>query len=332
MPSKVEHATSSLAAEITFNASRQTAWTIQALVPRARRDDAFRAYAYFRWLDDILDGEGLSQTERKAFLRSQIELLHRCRRRPPSSTTCREEWMLVELTQGRLRNDPGLWIYLQDMMAVMAFDAQRRYRRISEHELHEYSRRLATAVTEAVYTFIADRCDAPRTAQRYLAADAAHMIHMLRDMHEDLKAGYINIPSEILPTKRVRPHDLSKPQVKAWVRSRIQTARSYFEQGEAYLCQIGVLRCRLAGILYGLRFEGVMGAIEREGYLLRPDYSDCMDLRYAVRSLPRAARMLVIPQNGMEPGLTPSHYASIEGQHFTDHALPASKEPVEELL
>ncbi len=47
----------SLAPAITKAASKQTYYTIRCLVDRPRRHDAFRAYAYFRWVDDVLDAE-----------------------------------------------------------------------------------------------------------------------------------------------------------------------------------------------------------------------------------------------------------------------------------
>ncbi len=40
---------------ITKAASKQTYYTIRFLVDRARLEDAYRAYAYFRWVDDVLD-------------------------------------------------------------------------------------------------------------------------------------------------------------------------------------------------------------------------------------------------------------------------------------
>jgi phytoene/squalene synthetase len=318
--------TSSLAREITYKASQQTAWTIQTLVPQHKRDDAFRAYAYFRWVDDVLDGDSLHQGERLSFLHSQMELLDQCLSGNPPRQISSDEWLLVELTQGPLGHDPGLRTYLRDMMAVMAFDAHRRQQRISQFELALYSKRLAAAVTEAVYTFIGDRCGAPRTAARYLAADAAHIVHMLRDMHEDLEAGYINIPLEVLPGDHVRPEDLSLPQVKDWVRSRIETAHSYFRQGEAYLAQIGNSRCRMAGVLYALRFQGVMEAIEREDYQLCRDYSDCMSPMAAIRRLPDALRMFWKPRVSPAAVLNPPHYQTDYIQQQVDFLQPANNE------
>ncbi|MGA8393069.1 MAG: hypothetical protein WB775_13160, partial [Burkholderiaceae bacterium] len=43
---------------------------------------------------------------------------------------------------------------------------------------------VATAVTEALHTFIGHNQDTPRDETRYLAATAAHITHMLRDTFE----------------------------------------------------------------------------------------------------------------------------------------------------
>ena len=60
---------SSLAATITRTASKQTYYTIRFLVDRERIPDAYRAYAYFRWVDDRLDSDAASPAERRDFIR-----------------------------------------------------------------------------------------------------------------------------------------------------------------------------------------------------------------------------------------------------------------------
>jgi len=76
------------ASSITKAASKQTYYTIQFLVDRERVDDAYRAYAYFRWVDDLLDADSgsgpvLSKGEasvRRAFLERQKSLVESCYR------------------------------------------------------------------------------------------------------------------------------------------------------------------------------------------------------------------------------------------------------------
>jgi phytoene/squalene synthetase len=93
------------ASAITKAASKQTYYTIRLLVDRARVDDAYRAYAYFRWVDDILDADSrsrplLSETkasERRAFLKRQVSLLEKCIWGESPRDTNIQEKMLVEL-------------------------------------------------------------------------------------------------------------------------------------------------------------------------------------------------------------------------------------------
>ena len=66
------------ASSITKAASKQTYYTIRFLVDRERVDDAYRAYAYFRWVDDILDTDSCSRSERMAFLQRQKKLPEEC--------------------------------------------------------------------------------------------------------------------------------------------------------------------------------------------------------------------------------------------------------------
>jgi phytoene/squalene synthetase len=158
---------------------------------------------------------------------------------------------------------------------VMAFDADRRGRLITQAELVDYSRYLAIAVTEALHYFIGHDQPSPRGEARYLAATAAHIVHMLRDTAEDVNAGYYNIPAEFLAAHAITARDVESAPYRAWVRGRVQLARSYFVAGRSYLAQVENLRCRLAGYAYIARFEGVLEAIEAEGYRLRPDYAEC---------------------------------------------------------
>jgi phytoene/squalene synthetase len=165
------------------------------------------------------------------------------------------------------------------MMAVMTFDTYRRGRLASEEELVEYSNHLAAAVTEALHYFIGHNDVSPHSEIRYLAVTAAHITHMLRDTVDDLAAGYINVPGEFLTTHQLNPGELHSDSYRAWVQDRVEQARSYFEEGRSYLSEVKSLRCRLAGYAYMARFEGVLDAIEREGYRLRSDYPERKQLK-----------------------------------------------------
>ena len=261
------------ASSITKAASMQTYYTIRFLVDRARVEDAFRAYGYFRWVDDVLDAASVSAPERMAFIERQKALLESCYRGESPRDVDIQEMMLVELVERDYEKNSGLRSYLRNMMLVMDFDTRRRGQLISQVELNEYTRWLAIAVTEAMHYFIGHGAAAPRDETRYLAVSAAHIAHMLRDTFDDVQAGYYNIPREVLEANHIGPQEVQSDAYRAWVKGRVQLAHEYFEAGRGYLGRVQSLRCRLAGFAYTARFEWLLDTIEREGYSLRPQYS-----------------------------------------------------------
>jgi hypothetical protein len=143
-----------LAEAITRQASRQTFYTIRFLADRSLTADAYRAYAYFRWVDDMVDQGELTQAERLAFLARQQVIIARCYQGAWPADLAPEERLVADLIHAHQVENSGLQIYLNEMMAVMCFDAERQGRLISQSELDEYTRALATAVTEALHYFI----------------------------------------------------------------------------------------------------------------------------------------------------------------------------------
>ena len=109
---------------------------------------------------------------------------------------------------------------------------------------------------------------------RYLAVAAAHITHMLRDTVDDIQAGYFNIPHEVLTANHILPEDIKSDAYRTWVQGRVQLARTYYKAGKDYLCRVQNPRCRLAGLAYTARFEGVLDLIEQDGYLLRATYPE----------------------------------------------------------
>ncbi|MAS35037.1 MAG: hypothetical protein CL610_13590 [Anaerolineaceae bacterium] len=260
-----------LPASITRAASKQTYYTIRYLVDRDRVLNAYRTYAYFRWVDDRLD-EQLSTTEaRTAFIERQQTLMNRCYQGELVHDLSAEERMLWDLIHSDTQPDSGLHRYIQHMMAVMAFDADRRGQLIGQQALDAYSVHLATAVTEALHYFIGHGQYAPYDETRYCAVIGAHITHMLRDTADDIAAGYFNISREFVQAHQLDIRDLSSDAYRLWVRQRVEQARTCFDTGKTYLAQVKNRRCRLAGYAYMARFQGVLDTLTRHDYRLQPD-------------------------------------------------------------
>ena len=274
-----------LASCITKAASEQTYYMVRYLVDSERVADAYRAYAYFRWVDDSLDVDTASGWERSVFIERQKSLLEKCYRGESAHDADIHEMMLVELVHGDTEKNSGLQCYLRNMMGVMAFDAERRGRLISQMELNEYTRLLASAVTEAMHYFIGHCCYSPRNEARYLAVTAAHITHMLRDTFDDVQAGYFNIPREVLDANHITPRDIQSDAYRSWVQGRVQLARRYFMAGRDYLRHVQNPRCRLAGYAYAARFEWLLDTFEREGYSLRHQYNERKSIGTGLRMM-----------------------------------------------
>lgn len=274
-PRERGEAARSLAAAITRSASTQSYLTIRWLADRAYRADAFALYAYFRWLDDEVDERLPGRDERLAFVARQRGLV--VGGDAPAALTPQEALLvgLLRTPDGHPRRDAeGARQAVVAMLDVMAFDAARRGRAVSRAELDGYTRGLAVAVTEALHHCIGHGSAAPRDATRYVAVAGAHVAHMLRDTVEDLAAGYVNVPAEVVGDTRPGAIRLDSPEVRAWVRGRVVLARQCFAVGRGYLARVECRRCRLAGHAYIARFEWVLDAIERDGYRLRAAYPE----------------------------------------------------------
>lgn len=284
-----------LAVSITKAASKQTYYTLRYLVDRQRVPDAYRAYAYFRWIDDWIDQVAMEKSERVAFMDRQKALMNSCYRgqRPDNLTV--EEQMLADLILADQAKDSGLQFYIRNMMEVIDFDAHRQGRLISQLELARYTRYLATSVTETLLYFIGHDRPSPRNETRYLAATGAHIAHMLRDTMEDIQAGFFNIPREYLAANRIGPQDVESEPYRAWVEERAKLARAYFKSGKDYLAQVENIRCRIAGYAYIARFELFLDAIERIDYRLAPEYPQGNGLGAGIRMCGSALSLALLP-------------------------------------
>ena len=279
-----------LAAAITRAASAQSYYTIRFLADRDRAADAYRAYAYYRWADDHVDDPAASLADRLAFLHRQRTLLEAGYRGRMPDDLCPEERLLAELIAGDTAAESGLQIYLRNMMAVMAFDVERRGRLVSAAELDEYERLLATAVMEALLHFIGHGTDAPAGAARYAAVRGACIVHMLRDLVEDVANGYVNVPADYLATRGGAAIEPDDPAIRDWARRRVALARDCFRDGRAYIGRLGNRRLRLAGYAYVARFDYVARLIERDGFRLRAKYPERKSARAALWMASRTVR------------------------------------------
>lgn len=263
-----------LARSITRSGSIQTYFTARLMVDRDLVDDFCRAYAYFRWIDDEIDVSLLSNDERSTFISSQRGLIYNLYNKKKTDELTDEEEMLRDLINNDRGENSGLQSFIRNMFAIIEFDAHRSGRLINQDELDWYVTTLGKSVTDGLLYFIGNRNAYPQSENRYLAGIAAHISHLLRDMHKDIADGFINIPKEYLELHGISHEDLGNPAFKDWIEERVELAREYFIEGKQYLNGINNLRCKIVGHWYCARFEVVLDTIEQDGYILRKEYHE----------------------------------------------------------
>lgn len=266
--------TAELAESITWAGSKQTYYTAKLLVDRDLVDDFYRAYAYFRWIDDVIDISSRSDEERSAFIKRQKELIDHLYGNYRPDDLALQEQILADLIHNDRGEDSGLQSFIYNMFAMIEFDALRKGRLISQSELNWYIDTLAKSVTDGLLYFVGNGHPYPDESRKYLAGTAAHITHLLRDMHQDITDGFINIPREVLEEHNISHNDHDNPHYRAWIRERVKLARTYFCEGKIYLDGLDVLRCKIVGHWYSARFEVVLDTIERDGYKIRKDYHE----------------------------------------------------------
>jgi phytoene/squalene synthetase len=264
--------TAALAHSLTRRGSKQSYLTARLLVDRKLVDDCCRAYGYFRWVDDMVDETAQTHGERVSFITRQRKLIAQLYRGEQPGSLVPEEEIIADLIGHDPAEDSRLRSFVLNFLAIIEFDAHRRGRPISQQELTWYSSCLGKAVTDAIQHFIGNGHPYPSANNQYSAATAAHIAHMLRDMVEDTAEGYVNIPREYMEAHGISPEDVDSLAFRDWVRARVALARQLICEGKDYIDGLDVLRCKIAAYWYCARFEGVLDAIEMDGYLLRPRY------------------------------------------------------------
>lgn len=260
--------------KITWTSSKQTYFTARAVVDRDLVDDFYRAYAYFRWADDIIDIFAQTNEERISFIERQKELIDTLYLGGQLEELRKEEKILADLIRNDRFKNSGLQSFIRNMFAVISFDAYRKGKFVSQGEIINYVEILSKSVTNGLQYFIGNGHPYPDSKNRYLAAKAAHITHLLRDMSNDIADGFINIPREYIIAEGINLEDIDSSRLENWVIDQVNQARKWFSEGKLYLDSLEVLRCKIAGYWYCARFEVVLDTIERDNYIIRNTYKE----------------------------------------------------------
>lgn len=191
-------------------------------------------YTYFRWLDDLIDLPSSTDKERQETIRRQKYLFtsfYSDEKQLPHDLN-QQERMLQLVIKYDIRNGFCLQKYISQMIKALEFDVERRYQIVSKNVLNDYSRRLGQSYT-GVFTIITvgDQLSPDVYAQLGQGGVAAHLVHILRDLHEDISYGYYNFGKEDAKKYGMSINQISDAAIETWAYEVSKKAWVMFNAG-----------------------------------------------------------------------------------------------------
>lgn len=242
-------------------------WLGQAFFRPARRSILYMAYAYFRWLDDLVDQVEISRNLAIEIVERQRMLVQAWYSGKDPAPLDRSEALLRAVIEHDRRTGYRLHHMIGSFLAALAWDAERRHTVVSQHDLDRYSLWLGCAYAEGLLFGLGlDPADAAYQGAIDACGVAAHLAHLVRDLRIDLALGYINISTEDIERFSI---DLADPRLRGvgrWVPTTVERAQILFQQGRMQRRAMPSLRARLVFDLVCLRYLRLLDQI-RSGWL-----------------------------------------------------------------
>lgn len=240
----------------TRRTSRYMYYTTRLFLGRQAGVVLCMAYSYFRWFDDSIDREDVSQKDAQALAARQRALLMTgYEGSDPPRASCVPEQQIAEV----IRWDRAYGCRLRGMITMfcdaLSWDADRRHSMVGQQALDEYSRLLGCAYSHGLLFGLGlNPQDRRYERLSYLGGVASHLAHIVRDLELDLELGYVNISSD---DQRRFDIDLSRRDAGSllrWRRHVAEKAHSLFCEARSHRNALPSLRARIVYDLVSSRY------------------------------------------------------------------------------
>ena len=193
-------------------------------ISKSKREYIKLCFTYLRWVDDIVDGQSLNIYQKKKFIEHQknlISLLHENGNVAPSVI---EEACLIHFAEYAISTGNLLLLdEVKNMVDAMSMDVYRLENSslFSNNELNHYIELMSKSFFNILYCF-----SLPKSGYReefYLGAKFTTIALMIRDLEEDIDAGFINIGAEDINRYKLDIKNLKEDKnLSHWIADRIK--------------------------------------------------------------------------------------------------------------
>lgn len=245
-----------------------TFWYSFSFFSRSRRNTLFRAYEYFRWVDDYIDDKKTLTKDAKRLLSREIRLISTLYSHKPITPTYIFEEYISSVISEDYENRNGMQEIINGFFCALSWDVRRRNRIPTAKELTSYSQYLGCSYSQGITYGL----NYHPTDSRFLEVSnncgvAAHITHMLRDFFIDLEIGYINISKEDIEKYHINlssnRQDL-KMALSPWCKDQFLKTQNLFNQGLNSINKLPGFRARFAFRLISIRYLLILKKVKRD--------------------------------------------------------------------
>jgi phytoene/squalene synthetase len=214
------------ARSIAESTSPKATFILDRVVSKDKREYLNLSYAYFRLVDDFVDDPKTSVAEKREFIERQKNFVKSCWNNSAVEPQTKEEYFVYYFIEYSLQNNLEKLIEsIYGMIDSISWDVDRLSGDgvFSEEQLYNYGSMQSESVQNILYYFMSgndpkeykhDNLDLSITNTRML---------MLRDLEEDIDAGFINISREDVEKYGLNIRDLKKDEnLNLWIKDQVQ--------------------------------------------------------------------------------------------------------------
>jgi phytoene/squalene synthetase len=220
-----------------------------------RREILYKAYGYFRWLDDIVDQAAIPRQQADEIIQRQSQLIAAWYEGRDSLQGQDTESLMKDVIQCNRPLGCPLRPMARGFLDALSWDVQRRYTIVEQEALDRYSQLLGCSYAHGLlFGFGLSPVESRYQTIVYLGGVASHLSHMIRDYEEDRELGYINISREALRRFQIDLDESQSANVRRWKRSLARKACAMFREARKQRNTLPTARARIGFDLVSSRY------------------------------------------------------------------------------
>ena len=201
---------------------------VKIFLPKVHYQVFALVYAYFRWLDDQIDGDDLTAAEKKSLLARAYSL---AKTSDWSDLQLPEKCLVEVLNYGDL-NDLPVRSPIEQMTIAIDLDLKRVGKIPTEEDLQRLCQLRVCSYLNMLKILTKDSALMELPPNYGIACDE---IHILRDIEEDFNRGIFNFSTEDVERFRLDTSSLSHPSWNTWYYYKVENSGALLKKGYANL-------------------------------------------------------------------------------------------------